>query len=87
MSCGATFAGSGGRSAVVECCTKSGALYVFDRQELATLPADAAAAPDGAGRPAEPDGFVRAAAADWLGPGHPVLPIVRRAFGDAAAGG
>lgn len=34
----------------------------------------------------EPDGFVRAVAAEWLEPGHPVLPVMRQAFGDQAGG-
>lgn len=83
-------AASRGLSAAVldtaECCIESGALYVFHRQELAALLVDAAAALDEAGWPAEPDGFVRAVAAEWLEPGHPVLPVVREAFGDHAAG-
>lgn len=69
-----------------ECRIESGALCVFHRQELATPLADAAAALNRVEWPAEPDGFVRAIAAEWPEPGHPVLPVVREASGDHAAG-
>jgi hypothetical protein len=68
------------------CCIKSGAFYVFDRRRLAALLAGAPDALIGCGWPAEPDGFVRALAAEWLEPNHPVIPLVCEAFGDRIAG-
>jgi hypothetical protein len=67
-----------------QCRIKSGAFYVYDRERLAALLADASAAIAGAGWPVEPDGFVRALAAEWVEAGHPVLPVIRRAFRDEA---
>ena len=81
-------AASGGLAAPVleaaERRTESGAPRAFDRQGLARLLAERRA-PDRVGRPAEPDGFVRAAV-EWLEPGRPALPIVRQASGDHASG-
>jgi hypothetical protein len=64
-----------------ECCIESGVLYVFDGERLAALLASEAETLASRGWPAEPEGFVRALAAEWVEPDDPVLPIIRRAFG------
>ncbi|GAA0595046.1 hypothetical protein GCM10009416_36670 [Craurococcus roseus] len=69
-----------------ECCIKSGALYVFDRRGLAALLASANDVLTGAGWPVKPEAFARAVASDWVEPDDPVLPVIRRAFGDALGG-
>lgn len=69
-----------------ECCIKSGALYVFDRRGLAALLASASDVLTSAGWPVTPEAFARAVASDWVEPDDPVLPVVRRAFGDARGG-
>lgn len=69
-----------------ECCIKSGALYVFDQQSLAALLTASIGALISGGWPTEPDGFVRAVAADWVEPEHPVMPVIRKAFGEPITG-
>ncbi|GAA0575212.1 hypothetical protein GCM10009416_12300 [Craurococcus roseus] len=68
-----------------ECCIKSGALYVFDHQRLAALLAIYSETVASSGWPTEPDSFVRAIAAHWVGPEDSILPVIRKAFGETVA--
>ncbi|KFC74788.1 hypothetical protein FG93_00967 [Bosea sp. LC85] len=63
-----------------DCCIKSGALFVYDRTQLAALLEASTMALEQSNFPGEPELFVRAIARDWLEADHPVMPIIRAAF-------
>jgi hypothetical protein len=64
------------------CCIKSGALYVYDREALASLLQAQADAVSVAGLPHDPDRFVAHIAAVWYAEEHPAHRIIANAFGD-----
>jgi hypothetical protein len=66
------------------CCIKSGALYVYHREELAALLQQRADAVCAAGLPLNPDNFVAHIAAVWFEQEHPAYPIIAAAFGSHA---
>ncbi|CAN7142644.1 hypothetical protein LJR090_000073 [Bosea sp. LjRoot90] len=68
-----------------ECCIDGGAVYVFDQRALAELLRNSGALLASLGWPAENEGFVRKIAAVWLTADHPLISLVREAFGDARA--
>lgn len=65
------------------CCIRSGALYVYDRQALRRLLRNHADLLAAANMPLDPDHFIARIAAVWLEPSHPVHSIIAQAFGDA----
>jgi hypothetical protein len=67
-----------------ECCIKSGALYVYDREALAVLLQERAAAVSAAGLPLDPDRFVARIASVWIEEDHPASSIIAAAFGDGS---
>ncbi|AMJ60499.1 hypothetical protein [Bosea sp. PAMC 26642] len=66
-----------------ECCINGGAVYVFDQQALAALLRASDALLASLGWPTDNEGFVRKIAAEWLTADHPLIGLVREAFGDA----
>ena len=66
-----------------KCCINGGAVYVFDQMALAALLRTSGAQLARLGWPADNEGFVRKIAAEWLGDDHPLMGLVREAFGDA----
>jgi hypothetical protein len=63
------------------CCIKSGALYVYDREALASLLQHHLDSVLKADLPPDPDRFVACIAANWFDEDHPAYPIIERAFG------
>lgn len=76
--CSIAFSGS-------ESCIDSGAVYVYHQQYLNALLSRHREMLCRSGWPSETADFIRQIASDWLDEGHPVLPVVRHAFGDADA--
>jgi hypothetical protein len=66
-----------------QCCIKSGALYIFDRQSLENLLRLSRSILSESGWPLDPDPFVARIALEWIDHTHPVAPIIKRAFGEA----
>jgi hypothetical protein len=65
-----------------QCCIKSGALYVFDRQSLETLIRSSRSILSASGWPLDPDQFVARIAREWIDHAHSVAPVIKRAFGE-----
>jgi hypothetical protein len=65
-----------------QCCIKSGALYLFDRQSLAHLIQSSRPILSASRWPLDPDQFVARIAREWIEPAHPVTPVIKRAFGE-----
>jgi hypothetical protein len=68
-----------------ECCINGGAVYVFDQPALAALLRASSALLASLGWPADSESFVRKIAAEWLTADHPLIELVREAFGDTHA--
>jgi hypothetical protein len=68
-----------------QCCIKSGALYLFDRQSLELLLQSSRPILSASRWPLDPDQFVGRIAPKWIDPGHPVTPVIKRAFGEVAS--
>src|SRR5215475_4346924 len=66
------------------CCIKSGALYVYDREALASLLRKRADALLASGLPLDPDRFIAHIATVWFEKDHPAYSIIARAFGDTS---
>lgn len=64
-----------------QCCIKSGALYVFDQEALERILRGSSATLREMGAPLDPKKFVRFIARNWFAPDHPIMPIIRIAFG------
>lgn len=64
------------------CCIKSGAVYAFNYVELKAVLDKHADTLVRHKWPNDPRDFVRAVAAEWLDEGSPIMPVIRRAFGD-----
>jgi hypothetical protein len=60
----------------------SGALYAFSRNDLSKLLASQYELLIREGWPTTPDQFIARIASEWLDGAHPILPVVREAFGD-----
>jgi len=65
-----------------ECCISSGAVYAYSAKDLTEILNSSVPLLREHGWPANPAGFVRKVAAEWLDKDHPMLPVIRRAFGD-----
>lgn len=65
-----------------DCCTGSGALYVYDPVALDRVLARNSSLLAGLELPTSPEPFVRFIAKNWLDRGHLAMPTVREAFGD-----
>jgi 8-oxo-dGTP pyrophosphatase MutT (NUDIX family) len=63
-------------------CIKSGAVYVFDEPSLTTVLSANAPLLRLQGWPTTNREFVSRLAAEWLEDSHPVMPVVRAAFGE-----
>jgi hypothetical protein len=70
------------RLASRETCIASGARYVHHRRAPAHLLRASARVPRRYRLPRDPDRFVRAIAARWFPPAHPVCGSIARTFGD-----
>ncbi|MBY5771985.1 hypothetical protein E0H38_19525 [Rhizobium leguminosarum bv. viciae] len=66
------------------CCIKSGALYAYHRQALASVLQENAATVRAAGLPLDPDEFVSQIATVWFEEQHLAYPVIAAAFGDKA---
>lgn len=66
-----------------ECCIKSGALYVYHREALASLLQARAEVITAGGLPLDPDRFVAHIAAVWFKADHPASAVIRTAFADS----
>jgi hypothetical protein len=64
------------------CCIKSGALYVYDHDLLASILRAAADTLVTNKVPNDPDTFVRYIAANWFERDHPVCKVIAIAFAD-----
>jgi len=69
---------------VAACCIKSGALYAYHRQALASLLHVNAPTVHATGLPLDPDEFVSHIATRWFDEQHPGYPVIIAAFGDEA---
>jgi hypothetical protein len=67
-----------------QCCIKSGALYVFDRKSLEHMMQSSRHILSPSRWPLDPEQFVARIAREWIDQAHPVVPVIRRAFGDPA---
>ena len=78
-----------GKSSIIcdetECYIRSGAIYVFDEANLRSLLVDQAEFLRYHNWPSDAEGFVRRVSAELLDTGHPIMPLVRAAFGDVLA--
>jgi hypothetical protein len=66
-----------------ESCIKSGAVYVYSASALQEILDRNSDRLRSANYPTDAEGFVRAIAREWLADDHPVMPVIRQAFGDA----
>jgi len=67
-----------------QCCIKSGALYIFDRQSLEKMLQSYRPILQTSDWPLDPDQFVARIAREWIDPAHSVAPVIRHAFGEDA---
>jgi hypothetical protein len=65
-----------------QCCIKSGALYVFDRQSLERLLRSSKLILSASRWPIDPHQFVARIAREWIDDAHSVAPVIKRAFGE-----
>jgi hypothetical protein len=65
-----------------QCCIKSGALYVFDRQSLERLLRSSKLIVSASCWPLDPDQFVARIAREWIDDAYSVAPVIKRAFGE-----
>jgi hypothetical protein len=65
-----------------DCCIDSGAIYAYSYDDLDELLRHNRAVLVDNGWPTTPADFVERIAAEWLHEGHPIMPTIRRAFGD-----
>lgn len=68
-----------------QCCIKSGALYIFDRQSLEHLMQSSRPILSASLWPLDPDQFVARIAREWIDPAHPVASVIKRVFGEQGA--
>ena len=65
-----------------QCCIKSGALYIFDKQSLGTLLRSSSSTLSENCWPLDPTQFVARVACEWIDQAHPVASVIHRAFGN-----
>jgi hypothetical protein len=65
-----------------ECCIKSGAVYSYNNDELNNILNKHKDVLHKNKWPATPDGFIKRIASEWLDEQHPMMPIIKEAFGD-----
>lgn len=65
-----------------DCCIDSGAIYAYRFDVLEELLNNNRTVLGEHGWPTDPDSFIRRIASDWLDQEDPIMPIVRKAFGD-----
>src|SRR5262249_38838116 len=66
-----------------DCCINSGAVYAFNFRYLSKILKDNQTTLSEHGWPATAVDFIRRIAAEWVDEGSPVMPVIRKAFGDA----
>jgi hypothetical protein len=67
-----------------ECCTKSGAMYVYDISTLQAILDSSSDVLAKNGWPIDADRFVRRMAKSWLRQTDPVYAIIQRVFGEGS---
>jgi len=65
-----------------ECCIKSGAVFAYSYKDLQNVLNDHHDVLLHNGWPCKPKDFVKRLASEWLGSDSPILPVVKRAFGE-----
>jgi hypothetical protein len=68
-----------------DCCISSGAVYAFNCQYLSKILNDNQTILSEHDWPATPVDFIRRIAAEWIDEESPIMPVIRKAFGDTAA--
>ena len=66
-----------------ECCIDSGAAYAYNRKHLEEILKDNEEVLSMNGWPIVPEGFIKRMATEWLDDKSPIMPVIRKAFGDA----
>jgi hypothetical protein len=66
-----------------DCCINSGAVYAFSCHYLSKILKDNQTILSKHGWPATPVDFIRRIAAEWVDEESPIMPVIRKAFGDA----
>ena len=76
-----------GNQAVVfssdECCIKSGAVYAYNRVYLDAVLKENQDVLSRNGWPIVSEDFIKRIASEWLDDESPIMPVVKRAFGEA----
>ena len=65
-----------------QCCIDSGAVYLYSQAALQQILDQSAGTLMRENYPLDSRGFIAALARDWLPGDHPVMPVIRQAFGD-----
>jgi hypothetical protein len=65
------------------CCIKSGAVFAYSRDDLDAILKNHCNVLSKNEWPVSPTGFVQRIASEWLDDDNPILPIVKKAFGEA----
>jgi hypothetical protein len=68
------------------CCINSGAIYVYSYEYLDPLLKSNERLLSVHGWPTTPAEFINRIAAEWLEEESPIMPVIRKAFGDAGSG-
>jgi hypothetical protein len=66
-----------------DCCVNSGAVYAFNCHYLSKILKDNQTILSEHGWPSTPIDFIRRIAAEWVDEESPIMPVIRKAFGDA----
>ena len=64
-----------------ECCINSGAVYAYSPRHLDQFLKEDEAILAAHGWPTVPLEFIKRIAAEWLEETHPIMPVIRKAFG------
>jgi hypothetical protein len=64
------------------CCINSGAVYAYNYLYLSDVLHDDVDTLSKNGWPSDPDTFIVRIAREWVDTGHPVMPIIKKSFGD-----
>lgn len=76
---------SGSKCAVFgpdECCINSGAVYAYSDKFLFDILNDNQEVLSKHEWPVSPSGFIKRIASEWLGEESPVMPVIKKAFGE-----
>lgn len=65
-----------------ECCINSGAVFAYSRRDLNNVLRKYHDVLTRNAWPTDPNAFVRRLASEWLDDASPILPVVRKAFGE-----